>query len=218
VTTLVLADDDERAGLRGYLSRLVGLDGRACVRLQASGQVLGVWGGPPLDVVTLRPVALLEETDLTDVTVSAARLLEGFASDSAAAADKRVVAVPAPVQGPAWAGLLPPRSGWEVLATVSAGAVHDAVRVGVDAFQRRVELVDPADRTPAYLDAVAGQVWGRPVVAGVPLRVAHAAELTGLLGRDGEATAYASGAWVRLGCPGGSVATRGAPTLDLFAL
>jgi hypothetical protein len=226
VSELVPADLGEWHALRDYLTRLVGLDGRACVRLQANALVLGVWGGPPLDVVTLRPVALLrpsngtDVTDVSDVTVSAVRLLEQLDLGAAEGRDSLTVEVPPQVQGPAWAGLLPPRAGWTALATVPAGAVHDAVRVGVDGFNRRVELVGKAERSRGYLDAVAAAVWGRPVVAGVPLRVAHAAELTGLLGREGEVTAYSSGSWRRLGCPGGSVAARAdsGAALDLFAL
>jgi hypothetical protein len=216
VSELLPADLGERQALRGYLSRLVALDGRACVRLQAHGLVLGVWGGPPLEVVTLRPVALSVASDAGDVTVSAVRLLENVA----AARESGPVQVPPAVPGPAWAGLLPPRAGWTASATVPAGAVHDAVRVGVDAFQRRVEELPEDLRGRAQLEQIAADVWGRPVAAGVPLRVAHAADLTGLLGREGEVTAYASGSWLRLGCPGGSVAARSgsASSLDLFAL
>lgn len=211
------ADLGEQEALRGYLSRLVALDGRACVRLQAHGTVLGVWGGPPLDVVTLRPVALSAASDAGDVTVSAVRLLERVA---ALADQPGPVEVPPAVPGPAWAGMLPPRGGWAAMATVPAGAVHDAVRVGVDAFGRRVDELAPDQRGRAQLEGIASSVWGRPVVAGVPLRLAHAADLTGLLGREGDVTAYASGNWLRLGCPGGSVAARSgsASSLDLFAL
>jgi hypothetical protein len=219
VSEFLPADDNERWALRGYLSRLLALDTRASVRLQAGGRVLGVWGGPPLDVVTLRPVALAQPSDLPDVTVSATRLLERF--DPAEGADLSApIEVPASVAGPAWARLLPPRSGWTALATVPAGAVHDAVRVGVEAFQRRVDLLPEEHRSRARLDAVAADVWGRPVVAGVPLRAAHAADLVGLLGRDGEVTALENGPWRRLSCPGGSVALRGdsGGPLDLFAL
>ena len=228
MTGFLPADDDERQALRGYLSRLLALDTRSSVRLQAAGTVLGVWGGPPLDVVTLRPVALAAPAGSSDpsgpfdVTVSAARLLERLDGGSAQSGSDDQVELPAPVPGPAWAGLLPPRSGWEPLATVPAGAVHDAVRVGVDAFTRRVDLIPEVGRTRAQLDAEAAAVWGRPVVAGVPLRAAHAADLVGLLGREGEVTALANGSWRRLSCPGGSVALRlgssGTGSLDLFAL
>jgi len=217
VTTLLPADPNERNALYGYLTRLVRLDSRACVRVQARGLVLGVWAGPPLDVVTVRPVALGEPSDDLDVPVSAQRLLERISPDQH---PLQPVELPPPVPGPIWAALLPPRSGWTTVATVPAGAVHDAVRVGVDAVRRRVDVLAETERTRARLDTVATEVWGRPVVADVPLRLAHAADLTGLLGRDGEVTAYANGTWLRLGCPGGSVAGRtgSAHSLDLFAL
>jgi len=217
VTTFLPAATTEMNALHGYLTRLVRLDPRACVRLQGRQQVLGVWAGPPLDVVTLRPVALAEPCGDLDVTVSAQRLLERMTTG------QEPVELPPPVPGPSWAGLLPPRSGWTAVATVPAGAVHDAVRVGVDAFTRRVRVLAEADRTRGRLDTVATEIWGRPVVAGVPLRLAHAADLTGLLGRDGEVTALAAGTWLRLSCPGGSVAARAgsaglAGSVDLFAL
>jgi hypothetical protein len=213
VTVLQLAGPDEWAGLRAYLTRLVGLDDRGAVRLQGEATVLGVWGGPPLDVVTLRPVALAEPLpDPLDTTVSAKRLLERLEA-AAPVPDQDPSAgipaeLPATVSGPAWAGLLPPRSGWNQLAVVPAASVQDAVRVGIEAFRRRVDLLPEGDRPRAALEVVAAEIWARPVVAGVPLRAAHAAELTGLLARDGEVRALESGPWVRLACPGGSVALR----------
>ena len=86
--------------------------------------------------------------------------------------------------------------------------------------QWRVELVPARDRSRAALDAAAGEVWDQPLVAEVPLRAAHAAELMGLLGREGDVDVLEHGSWQRLACPGGSVAVRrgtGA-RLDLFAL
>ncbi len=218
MTVLLLAGADEWAGLRAYLVRLVGLDDRGAVRVQGAATVLGVWGGPPLDVVTLRPVALAGPlAEPLDATVSAQRLLErldavapeGAPRDAPPEVSEPVpVELPAAVPGPAWAGLLPPRGGWRQLAAVPAASVHDAVRMGVESFRRRVDLLPVDARPRAALEAVAAEIWARPVVAGVPLRAAHAAELTGLLSREGEVRALESGPWVRLACPGGSVALR----------
>jgi hypothetical protein len=208
------AGRDELAGLLGYLRRLVALDGRAAVRLQASGEVLGVWGFPPLDVVALRPVRLAAAVDL-DVTVSAQRLVDAGAGPAVALP---AIELPVPVPGPPAAGLLPPRSGWETLAVVPAAAVHDAVRVAVEGFARRVDQLPVEQRVPATLEQIATHLWDAPVVAGVPLRAAHAADRLGLLGREGEVSAYSTGPWLRLGCPGGSVALRtgsGRTDLDL---
>jgi hypothetical protein len=207
VTVLRVAGEVERAGLRAYLDRLLRLDDRAAVRLQTRGAVLGVWGGPPLDVVSLRPVGLAEPPQpAVDVTVSARRLLESV--DRVGPLDGGAVEVPAAVPGPSWAGLLPPRAGWSTLAVVPTAAVYDAVRVGIDGFRRRVDALPPDDRTTEAMTAVAQQLWDGPVAGGVPLRAAHAAELVGLLGREGEVTGYEAGPWVRLQCGGGSVALR----------
>lgn len=214
MTALALPEGAERLGLRRYLQRLLGLDRAAAVRLQADGGVLGVWGGPPLDVLTLRPVALAGPA-LVDATVSAQRLLDGLD-------DGGDLGVPQSVPGPVWAGWLPPRIGWELVGEVPAAEVLDAVRVGVEAFRRRVDPVAPPLRTAELLESVAAEVWERPVVGGAPLRAAHAAELVGLLGPDGQVTAYRSEAWWRIRCAGGSVLGRTGDrpmvAIDLFAL
>jgi hypothetical protein len=205
----------ERAGLRAYLERIVGLDDRAAVRVQASGVVAGVWSGPPFGVLALRPVSLLDEAEL-DSTVSARRLLDALSGED--------VELPAPVVGPPWAAQLPPRGGWETRAVVPVAVVVDQVGVGVEAFRRRADAIAAAARTPEALERVADDVWGQASVADLPLRMAHAAESLGLLGREGDVRASASGAWRRLGCPGGSIlwsprasAGGGLLSLDVFA-
>jgi hypothetical protein len=207
VTTLDLADDHETAGLAAYLGRLVALDDRGAVRLQGAGRVVGVWGGPPMDVLTLRPVGLA--TDLAeplDVTVSVRRLLDRV---DRSVLDGAPVEVPPPVTGPAWAGLLPPRGGWQEVASVPAAALDDAVRVAVEGFRRRVdELPEDERRSQPRLEEIARRLWSQPAVAGIPLRAAHAADVIGLLSRDGEVRAMESGPWQRLACPGGSVVLR----------
>jgi hypothetical protein len=189
--------EGEHAGLSAYLHRVLGLDDRAAVRVQAAGEVVGVWSGPPFGVLALRPAAL-RETHPVDVTVSARRLLEALPETGD-------LPLPPSVVGPAWAALLPPRSGWQTRAVVPVAAVRDQVAVGVEAFRRRVEALPPPMRTPDALERAAEDVWGAASVADLPLRVAHAAENLGFLGPEGEVSASASGAWRRLGCPGGSV-------------
>jgi hypothetical protein len=207
---LLLGDRTEALGLSSYLTRLLALDTRASVRVQADGTALGVWGGPPLGVLTLRPVGLGEPAQL-DRTLSAQRLLEAID----AAGEQVAVNLPPVIGGPPWAGLLPSRAGWSWLAAVPVAVIVDAVRVAVEGFGRRVDLIDPSERTQPALEAVANELWNKPVLSKVPLRAAHAAQLTGLLGRDGEVSAHASGSWLRLSCPGGSVALRGDGTVGL---
>lgn len=194
---VVVADEVDRQGLVQYLERLVALDNRAAVRLQAGGTVLGVWSGPPFEVVALRPVALGEPIRL-DATVSAQRLLER-------ARKGLVVEVPASVSGPTWVGLLPPRSGWEERLRSDVGNVRAAVEMAKHFFHERAEGV--TDR--AALEQIAHDVWERTCLAEVPVRAAHAAESLGLMGpADGVAVAYSTDSWTRLAVPGGSVAAR----------
>ena len=118
MNTVTLASETERQALLQYLERLVALDNRAVVRLQSSGSVLGVWCGPPFEVVALRPVELATEISL-DATVSAQRLGERLDSIGP-------VELPPVVSGPTWVGLLPPRSGWQERARSDVASVRAA--------------------------------------------------------------------------------------------
>jgi hypothetical protein len=192
----------EAQGLAAYLDRLLRLDTRAAVRLQAGGSVLGVWSGPPFDVVALRPVALAEPLQL-DRTVSARRL-----RDLLGDALGGPVEVPDPVTGPTWVGLLPPRAGWAECGRVATEVVAGAVASGVVSFRAKAAALSEVERTDARLDQMVREVWRTPVVGGVPLRAAHAADALGMLGGNGDVVAYESGSWRRLAVGGGSVAVR----------
>jgi len=197
VTLLVVADDHERSGLAQYLERLVALDNRAAVRLQSAGAALGVWSGPPFDVVALKPVALRADAEC-DATVAAQRLLEHVAKDCE-------FELPPAVTGPSWVGLLPPRSGWEDRASSDVANVRNAVETAKSFFRERADGVSDQAR----LEAIANDVWERSCLAEVPVRSAHAAEALGLLGPgSGQVIAYATESWTRLSAPGGSVAAR----------
>lgn len=200
---LAPAGAHEALGLASYLRRLTALDSRAAVRIQARGAVAGVFAGPPFEVVSLRPVALAAPVDV-DATVSAQRLLERLD----AVAPGEAITLPPPVVGPAWAGLLPPRTGWAPAGEVAAVAVAAAVRSGIVSFREKADRLPEAERTVDRLDAMAREVWRTPIVGSVPLRAAHAAEALGLLGREGDVTSSTSGPWRRLRCAGGSVAVR----------
>lgn len=197
MTRLAVAGPDEQAGLAQYLERLLALDNRAAVRLQASGVALGVWSGPPFEVVALKPVALQSAAEV-DATVSAQRLVEQVSAATE-------FDVPPPVTGPSWVGLLPPRSGWEERGRDSAANVRAAVDSAKHFFRLRAEGVTDRKR----LEDIANDVWERACLAEVPVRAAHAADSLGLLGPgDGHVVAYATDSWTRLAVPGGSVAAR----------
>ena len=207
------------AELAAFLGRLVRWDKAAVVRLRsAEGEpVLGVFGHPPFGgVLAVKSMALRAAGigGAVDATVSAGELLEAVA----AAADGGDFAVPPSVTGPAWAGLLPPRGGWRRVTELEPAVVRALAARVVAEFRSRTEALVPERRTREELDALAEELWQRPLpggTTGVTLRVVHAAHALGFLpagdADGGEPVAVlAAGVWLRLRTGYGSVAVRGA--------
>ncbi|MFI6354989.1 hypothetical protein ACIBJF_20565 [Streptomyces sp. NPDC050743] len=213
MTVLHLADETEAADLAAFLSRLLHYDRGAAVRLQAAGTTLAVFGRPPsFEVLAVRAVRLAKPyekgLDATlDVTVSAGELLESVDERAATAA------VPAAVTGPPWAGVLPPRGGWQPVPGLPApDALRATVAAAVGEFRSRTEELAPQGRTRAELDRIGRDIWSREIGrTGLPVRAVHAAQSLGFLrpGADPAGTGlFSSGAWLRLRTPYGSVAVR----------
>ena len=205
--SLLLAGSAEAADLGAYLERLLRFDKAAAVRVVAVGDALGVYGRPPFDVLTLRTWQLLpssaEGEDL-DATVSAGQLLDAVGKDGA-------LAVPAPLTGAtSWTGFLPPRKGWAPLGALPVAEVEMAALAGIAEFKQRVESVPDQQRTRAAVDALAAEIWDRPLTHGLPVRAAHAARAMAFLGQaqSAEATVSAAGRWLRLDAPYGTVVLR----------
>ncbi|WP_266293124.1 hypothetical protein [Kitasatospora sp. NBC_01287] len=230
---LVLADPREAADLGAFLGRLLRFDRAAAVRLQtlagevgadqeAGAGVLAVYGRLPLGstgVLALRTARLASDAKaqagagavigtgvLLDLTLSAGQLLEGVDEERGA------LAVPPPVTGPAWAGLLPPRGGWQPLGVIGAERVLPQLLAAVGEFKERTAQVPEQHRTRAVLDGIADEIWSRPLTAlpALPLRAAHAAYRIGFLQPGARLSAHRAGGWLRLTAPHGTVALRAA--------
>ncbi|WP_210634049.1 hypothetical protein [Streptomyces sp. GESEQ-13] len=209
MTVLHLADGTEAADLAAFLSRLLHYDRGAAVRLQAAGTALAVFGRPPsFEVLAIRAVRLAKPyengLDVTlDVTVSAGELLESVDESAATAA------VPAAVTGPPWAGVLPPRVGWQpVPGLPEPELLRRLVAASVAEFRSRTEQLPPEQRTRAELDRIGRELWSRTVAdTGLPVRAVHAAQSLGFLRGEDQAL-FSSGSWLRLRTPYGSVAVR----------
>ncbi|MFI0811099.1 hypothetical protein [Streptomyces echinatus] len=213
MTVLHLADETEAADLTAFLSRLLHYDRGAAVRLQAAGTALAVFGRPPsFEVLAVRAVRLAKPyedgLDVTlDVTVSAGEFLESVDERAATAA------VPGAVTGPPWAGVLPPRAGWQPEPGLPApDTLRGTVAAAVAEFRSRTEELGPEGRTRAELDQIGRDIWSRQINGTrLPVRAVHAAQSLGFL-RPGtgpeDAVLFSSGAWLRLRTPYGSVAVR----------
>lgn len=203
VRSLRLADAREAEDLSAFLARLIHYDRAAAVRLQAGKGALAVFGRPPsFEVLAIRTARLAEGVEL-DVTVSAGELLDSLGGG----AD---FAVPAPVTGPPWAGVLPPRGGWqEVPGLPDVSAMRGAVSAAVAEFRARDEALPVERRTRAERDRIGREIWSRTVAGtGLPLRAAHAAQSLGFLRPGMPVALMSAGTWLRLRTPYGSIAVR----------
>ncbi|MEU6949482.1 hypothetical protein ABZ957_30235 [Streptomyces sp. NPDC046316] len=209
IAPLHFADAREAADLAAFLARLIHYDRAAAVRLQAGGGALAVFGRPPsFEVLAIRTARLVDAVDL-DVTVSAGELLEGIEESAGKAV------VPDTVTGPPWAGVLPPRGGWEPVAGLPGAArLRGAVTAAVAEFRSRDEELPQERRTRAERDRIGREIWSRAVAeTGLPLRAVHAAQSLGFLPGEGVPVALlASGPWLRLRTPFGSIAVRTVPS------
>ncbi|WP_171166131.1 hypothetical protein [Streptomyces sp. I05A-00742] len=221
---LRFADAREAADLAAFLARLIHYDRAAAVRLQAAGGVLGVFGRPPsFEVLVIRTARLADEGAL-DVTVSAGQLADALDAGAVVGGGGLDVAVPEAVTGPPWAGVLPPRGGWQRVAGLpSVDEVRRAVVAAVGEFRARDEALPEQRRNRAERDRIGREIWSRTLGGtGLPLRAVHAAQALGFLRvvrvpaavaaegfRAPEALAlFAVGGWLRLRTPYGSVAVR----------
>ncbi|MEU3836431.1 hypothetical protein [Streptomyces microflavus] len=226
VQSLLFADPREAADLAAFLGRLLHYDRAAAVRLQAGGgDALAVFGRPPsFEVLAIR-TARLARPETLDVTVSAGELLESLDISGEGPGDasgERGGALPAPVTGPPWTGVLPPRGPWREQAGLPR---PDALRASLDAavaeFRARDEALPEEQRTRAERDRIGREIWSRPVgTTELPLRAVHAAQSLGFLRADPgfPVSLFASGGWLRLRTPFGSVALRRDPVGGLGSL
>ncbi|MEU1787965.1 hypothetical protein ABZ553_19160 [Streptomyces sparsogenes] len=208
---LRFADPREAADLAAFLARLIHYDRAAAVRLQAGGGALAVFGRPPsFEVLAIRTARLAADTVL-DTTVSAGQFADALdagvrraadgaaeappdpaapspapldpAAPAGAPATAPAVAVPEPVTGPPWAGLLPPRAGWRrVPGLPGVDEVRAAVAAAVAEFRTRDAALPEERRTRAERDRIGREIWSRTLGGtGLPLRAVHAAQSLGFL-------------------------------------
>lgn len=208
---LSLPDEAARTDLMTYLGRADRVD-RASVRLVAEGGVLAVY------TAVLHPTGLLDETPtvlgLRTVAVAADQRLDAVVPiasftarlEAAPAGDDGSLraGVPAEVSTVTWAGVAPPRAGWQGVDRTTAAPLAEVARAGI------VEVAEaiPTDAGEALVRRVRAEVWGRPIpgVEHVPAGAAFAAHSLGFLGDPGEEVpVYESGPWTRLSTERGHV-------------
>ncbi|WP_104135735.1 hypothetical protein [Cryobacterium sp. Y62] len=217
--SFTLTDSQSLSDLIVFLSRSGRvLDGS--VRLIASDGVIAVYTAifyprGLLDtsptVLGLRTFALTTPVDL-DKVVPVRSLIERLKRLESTTSDLTLpvtVTVPLEVNTVTWAGISPPKGGWDRHGQTTAARLEAAARAGID----EVAAAIPEGTGEMIVERVRAEVWGRQVdgLEFVPTGAGFAAFSLGFLAADEPVQLYESGLWTRLSTSRGHVLVRRKP-------
>ena len=210
MTQLVLADAPSAQDALTFAQRAARI-GDEGVRLQAAGGVLA------MTTAALAPRGLLDRTP----TVLAMRIVAAdpelecdlVVASLSPSDDDGALTLPDTALAPAWAGVAPPRGGWEQVGTVPASTLASRAQWGIAAVAERV----PTDAGEEIVRAIRGDVWGAAdeQLLGLPLGVAFAAFSLGFIGGEEDARVTTSGRWTRVTLQRGHVLSRGPAAMGM---
>lgn len=211
--TLDFTDGEGLADLATYAARARTLDEDGAIRLQAVGGVLAAWvcvvpGQGMMRsglVLGLRTMALAGGHAL-DVTVPLAALSDRFARRAATGDAGTSLPVPPTEVTPRWAGVTPPRSGWETVGEVGTAVLLAAAEEGI----AEVAHGAPTGSGAAAVGMLRARVWAREIEGGATAGAGLAAWALGFA-RPGDgqvAVVRRSGVWTRVSLPAGHVLSR----------
>lgn len=210
---LILADADTARDVLTFFGRatLVSDDG---VRLQGAHGVLA------LTAAALAPQGLFDQTP----TVLAMRMVHAdpelecdiVVDELTPDEDERMLALPETGRSPAWAGVAPPRSGWEQGSTLEASIIAQRAQWGISAVARG-SAPGAGEEAVRSLRAA---IWGEPDedLAGLPRGIAFAAHAFGFISGEETVQVTTSGRWTRLAFNRGHILTRGPMSTGLTAV
>lgn len=208
MSTIDFVDERAIADFATFVGRARQVRADGAVRLQVMGGLLlatvGVLEGSGLlgegAVLGLRVVPVAATEDL-DATVSFASIGDRLARGGSA-----VLPVPPVTVNVPWAGLAPPRGGWEPVGSLPCSEVDIVARQGISAV---AEGSSSAAGGPV-VEALRRRVWGAmsdtrpPIIAGLAL----GAHVLGFTVPGSAASVSANGRWTRLSTSQGHVLVR----------
>lgn len=154
-------------------------------------------------VLGLRAVPVQSATSAVDVTVAYASVTDRLARLGPTAT---VIGVPEVTLSPAWAGLTPPREGWESVGTLSAADVEGIAQQGI----AQIAEGTPDGAGSRAVETLRRRVWGAmsdtvpPIAAGL----AFGAHVLGFLREEERPVVATCGRWTRLSTSRGHVLVR----------
>jgi len=210
---LLLADRETAKDVLTFIGRAARISDEG-VRLQAANGVLA------LTSAALAPQGLFDQTP----TVLGMRIVHAdpelqcdIVVDNVTATDDDArLALPETGLSPAWAGMAPPRGGWEQVADLPASVIANRAQWGISAVARGAA---PGSGEEA-VRALRAAIWGEPDddLAGLPRGVAFAADALGFISGEETVPVTRSGRWSRLAFRRGHVLARGPVATGLTAV
>ncbi len=188
-----------------------GADG---VRLQASDGILA------LSAAALAPQGLFDQTPTVlamrivraDPELRCDLVVEGLGETD----DPAQLSLPETALSPAWAGIAPPRAGWQQTGSLQTHIVAERAQWGISAVAHGT----PAGAGEEAVRALRARIWGEPdeALLGLPRGVAFAAHAFGFISGAENVRVTASGRWTRLAFARGHVLSRGPAVTGLTAV
>lgn len=184
------------------------------IRLQGKHGVLA------LTASALAPQGLFDQTP----TILAMRIVHAdpelecdiVVDELAKDQDERMLTLPENGRSPAWAGVAPPRGGWEPAGELEAAMIAQRAQWGISAVARGAT---PGAGEEA-VRALRAAIWGEPDedLGGLARGVAFAAHAFGFISGEENVAVTTSGRWTRLSLRRGHVLARGPMATGLTAV
>lgn len=212
-----LADEHTAVDLQAYLARAKRLDPDGLVRLRAFGDVLAayvapIYSGNLMDsgptVLGLRTCELAAPAEL-DVLVPIGAVQERLSrllAEGEETTDFKIQLLE--TQRAPWAGISPPRQGWEQIGTINETVLTQIARDGIEEVASSL----PESVGGPIAARIRGQIWGRGIdlESKVPTGAAFAAAGLGFLTENEEVGLYQTEGWIRLSSEHGHVLAKAA--------
>lgn len=216
INPFVLADSQTASDLQAYLLRAKRLDPDGLVRLRAFGNVMAayvapIYSGNLMDsgptVLGLRTCELAETAEV-DALVPIAAVQERLAKLLSEPDTKEFKIQLLESQRAPWAGISPPRQGWESFGTINETRLTQIARDGI----AEVASSLPESVGGPIAARIRGEIWGRGIdlESRVPTGAAFVAAGLGFLTENEEVGLYHAEGWIRLSSVHGHVLAKAA--------
>jgi hypothetical protein len=202
-----LPDQQTAVDMQSYLSRAKRLDADGMVRFRAFGEILAAYVAPIFagGLMDSGPTILGLRT--LDVIVPIAQVLDRLAKVVGRTEGQIRIDLP-PSQRAIWAGVSPPRAGWQEIGVISEQRLTQIARDGI----AEVAASLPESVGGPIAARVRGEIWGRGIdlETKLPTGAAFAAAGLGFLTEGESVGVYQSDGWVRISAMHGHVIAKAA--------